>query len=60
MNTLEPLHFEIEQSTDPATGALTTTFHCHGRLLSSTAADLKDEVRPLVLKQNAIQLLGLA
>ena len=47
-NTLEPLHFEIEQSTDPATGALTTTFHCHGRLLSSTAADLKDEVRPLI------------
>jgi len=46
--TQETFHFEINKSTDAATGAAATTFVCHGRLTSQTGAQLKDAVKPLI------------
>jgi anti-anti-sigma factor len=48
MSGHEGFHYEIEKSTDPATGTATTTIHCHGRLVATTANGLKDLVKPII------------
>jgi anti-anti-sigma factor len=40
-------HFEIERSQDQSDGALTTII-CHGRVVSETASQLKEAVKPLI------------
>jgi len=40
------LRLEIEKTSDPAGGNLTTV-KCHGRLIAETGAEIKDAVKPL-------------
>ncbi len=41
------LHYEIEKSKDELNNAV-TTIKCHGRIVSETAGQLKDAVKPLI------------
>jgi len=41
------LQWEIEKSTDEASNKV-TTIKCHGRVVSDTAAQLKEVVKPLI------------
>jgi anti-anti-sigma factor len=47
--------YEVEESAD-ATGWKTTTIHCHGRLVSQTAGQLKELVKPLIPEGGRIVL----
>jgi anti-anti-sigma factor len=48
-------HYEVEESHD-RTGWKTTTIHCHGKLVSQTAGQLKELVKPLIPKGGRIVL----
>ncbi len=46
-NTAEaPFHCEVENSVED--GVKVTTERCHGRLISQTAGEVKDIVKPLI------------
>jgi anti-anti-sigma factor len=47
--TLEPFHYEIEESEDE-TGWKTTTIHCHGKLISEDTAQIRELVGPLIAR----------
>ena len=40
-------HYEVQKSGDAASGPVTTIF-CHGRLVSETAGQIKEVVKPLI------------
>jgi|ERR1700677_3191011 anti-sigma B factor antagonist len=40
-------HFEVEKSQDESAGPITTIV-CHGRVVSETAGQLKEAVKPLI------------
>ena len=48
-------HYSIEESKDN-NGWITTTIHCHGRLVSQTAAQIRDLVKPLLPRGGRIVL----
>lgn len=45
--------YELEESED-ATGWKTTTIRCHGRLVSQNAGEVKELVKPLILRGGRI------
>ena len=46
--TADTFRCEVEQSPDDGHGNKLTTIRCHGRLVSATANDMKDVVKPLI------------
>lgn len=48
IETQDKFHYEVEKSKNESTGIETTTFHCHGKLESSTAPAFKEAVKPLI------------
>jgi anti-anti-sigma factor len=54
--TAEPsFHCEVEKSGSQATGRV-TTIRCHGRVVSETAAELKEVVKPIIVSGGRIIL----
>ncbi|MGD0908900.1 MAG: STAS domain-containing protein [Candidatus Acidiferrales bacterium] len=43
-----PFHYEIEKSGDDPQGNKVTTVKCHGRLVTESAGEMKDMVKPLI------------
>jgi|SRR5579859_176340 len=43
----EPFHYEVEEFTDE-TGWITTTIHCHGKLISENTVEFRALVKPLI------------
>jgi len=43
----EPFSYEIDESTDES-GWLTTTIHCHGKIISENTAQVRELVKPLI------------
>jgi len=48
-------HYEVEKSEDPSLGPITTVT-CHGRVVSDTAGQLKEVVKPLIPLGGRIRL----
>src|SRR5271167_133693 len=56
MTTPEAIfHYEVEASEDESAGPLTTVI-CHGRVVSETAGQIKEFVKPLIPKGGRIVL----
>jgi anti-sigma B factor antagonist len=55
MTSEAPFHCEVEKSGDPTTGRV-TTIKCHGRLVSDTAAEIKEVVKPVIKSGGRIVL----
>jgi anti-sigma B factor antagonist len=53
--TPQSLSYEVDETKDD-TGWLTTTVHCHGRLVSENAGELRELVHPLILRGGHIIL----
>ncbi len=43
----EPFHYEIEEFSD-ANGWLTTTIHCHGKIVSGNTNEVRALIKPLI------------
>jgi len=43
----EPFHYEVQEATDD-TGWLTTTIHCHGRIIGENTGEVRNLVKPLI------------
>jgi anti-sigma B factor antagonist len=43
----EPFHYEVHEFTDE-TGWITTTIHCHGKIISENTGDVRNLVKPLI------------
>lgn len=41
-------HYEVEKASDDQQGNQITTIKCHGRLVTETAGQIKDAVKPLI------------
>jgi hypothetical protein len=43
----EPFHYELEELAD-ANGWLTTTIHCHGKIVSDNTNEVRTLIKPLI------------
>lgn len=43
----EPFRYELQETTD-AHGWLTTTIHCHGKIVSENTAEVRALIKPLI------------
>jgi anti-anti-sigma factor len=48
MVQVDSFHYEVEKSEDDQHGNKVTTIKCHGRLVSESAGEIKELVRPLL------------
>jgi anti-anti-sigma factor len=55
MTAESSFHCEVEKSGDQATGRVTTIM-CHGRVVSETAGELKEVVKPIIVSGGRIIL----
>jgi anti-anti-sigma factor len=53
---LHSFEYEVEKATDDSTGVVTTTIHCHGRLVAENSGQLKELVKPLIPQGGKIVL----
>jgi anti-anti-sigma factor len=51
----DPFHYDIEESADE-TGWITTTIHCHGKIVSENTAEVRALVKPLIDRGGRIVL----
>jgi anti-sigma B factor antagonist len=53
-NAPAPFRYELEKSADDSHGNKVTTVKCHGRLVTDSAGEIKDVVKPLIAEGGRI------